>query len=115
MAKARIFVVEDEVIVAEMLKMNLERSGYEIAGHEIYGEAVVEAVARSRPHLILMDIRLKGKMDGISAAIQVRERFDIPIIYLMPKRWSAPSKRHRSAILSSPSRWKRCARPSKRR
>ncbi len=82
MAKARIFVVEDEVIVAEMLKMNLERNGYEIAGHEIYGEAVVEAVARSRPHLILMDIRLKGKMDGISAAIQVRERFDIPIIYL---------------------------------
>lgn len=82
MAKARIFVVEDEVIVAEMLKMNLERSGYEIAGHEIYGEAVVEAVARSRPQLILMDIRLKGKMDGISAAIQVRERFDIPIIYL---------------------------------
>ncbi|MEJ5308303.1 MAG: GAF domain-containing protein [Anaerolineae bacterium] len=82
MARARIFLVEDEVIVAEMLKMNLERNGYEIAGHEIYGEAVVEAVARSRPHLILMDIRLKGKMDGISAAIQVRERFDIPIIYL---------------------------------
>ena len=82
MAKARIFVVEDEVVVAEMLKMNLERSGYEIAGHEIYGEAVVESVARSKPDLILMDIRLKGKMDGISAAIQVGERFDIPIIYL---------------------------------
>jgi len=82
MAKARIFVVEDEVVVAEMLKMNLERNGYEIAGHEIYGEAVVEAVARSRPDLILMDIRLKGKMDGISAAIQVGERYDIPIIYL---------------------------------
>jgi signal transduction histidine kinase/CheY-like chemotaxis protein len=82
MAKARIFVVEDEVIVAEVLKMNLERSGYEIAGHEIYGEAVVESVARSKPNLILMDIRLKGKMDGISAAIQVRERFNIPIIYL---------------------------------
>ena len=82
MATARIFVVEDEVVVAEMLKMNLERNGYEIAGHEIYGEAVVEAVARSRPDLILMDIRLKGKMDGISAAIQVGERYDIPIIYL---------------------------------
>lgn len=82
MGKARIFVVEDEVIVAEVLKMNLERSGYEIAGHEIYGEAVVESVARSKPNLILMDIRLKGKMDGISAAIQVRERFDLPIIYL---------------------------------
>ncbi|MBN2389168.1 MAG: GAF domain-containing protein [Anaerolineae bacterium] len=82
MAKARVFVVEDEVIVAEVLKMNLERSGYEIAGHEIYGEAVVEAVARSKPDLILMDIRLKGKMDGISAAIQVGERFSIPIIYL---------------------------------
>ncbi|MGC9396504.1 MAG: GAF domain-containing protein [Anaerolineae bacterium] len=82
MAKARIFVVEDEVIVAEMLKMNLERSGYEVAGHEIYGEAVIESVARSKPDLILMDIRLKGKMDGITAAIQVSERFDIPIIYL---------------------------------
>ena len=82
MARARIFVVEDEVVVAEMLKMNLERSGYEIAGHEIYGEAVVESVARNKPDLILMDIRLKGRMDGISAAIQVRERFDIPIIYL---------------------------------
>ena len=82
MAKARIFVVEDEVIVAEVLKMNLERSGYEIAGHEIYGEAVVESVARSKPDLILMDIRLKGKINGIAAAIQVRARFDIPIIYL---------------------------------
>jgi PAS domain S-box-containing protein len=82
MVKARIFIVEDEVIVAEVLKMNLERSGYELAGHEIYGEAVVESVARSKPDLILMDIRLKGKMDGISAAIQVHERFDIPIIYL---------------------------------
>lgn len=82
MSKARIFLVEDEVIVAEVLKMNLERSGYEIAGHEIYGEAVVESVARAKPNLILMDIRLKGKMDGIAAAIQVRERFDIPIVYL---------------------------------
>ncbi len=82
MAKARIFLVEDEVIVAEVLRMNLERSGYEVVGHEIYGEAVVESVARSKPHLILMDIRLKGKMDGIAAAAQVRERFDIPVIYL---------------------------------
>ena len=82
MAKARIFVVEDEVIVAEMLKLNLERSGYEIAGHEIYGEAVVEAVARSKPDLILMDIRLKGKIDGIAAAMQVRERIDTPVIYV---------------------------------
>jgi len=82
MIKARVFVVEDEVIVAEVLKMNLERSGYEVAGHEIYGEAVVESVARSKPDLILMDIRLKGKMDGISAAVQVRERFNVPIIYL---------------------------------
>ncbi|HOT93058.1 MAG TPA: GAF domain-containing protein [Anaerolineae bacterium] len=82
MAKARIFLVEDEMIVAEVLRMNLERSGYEVVGHELYGEAVVESVARSKPHLILMDIRLKGKMDGIAAAAQVQARFDIPIIYL---------------------------------
>ncbi len=82
MTNTRIFLVEDQVIVAEELRMNLERFGYKIVGHEIYGETVVEAVNRTKPDLILMDIKLKGKMDGIVAATQVRERFDIPIIYI---------------------------------
>jgi len=77
-----ILIVEDEFIVAADLRQYLTGLGYEVAGILATGEAVLPWVEASPPGLILMDIKLAGDMDGITAAGLVRARFDIPIIYL---------------------------------
>jgi len=82
MTKERILVVEDEVLVAEELREDLEELGYSVAGVVGSGESAVRAVSENRPDLILMDVRLEGDVDGIEAARQIQAKFDVPIIYL---------------------------------
>jgi diguanylate cyclase (GGDEF)-like protein/PAS domain S-box-containing protein len=77
----RILVVEDERIVALDLSTTLRELGYVVAGVSS-GEAAVKQAGTLRPDLILMDIRLPGGMDGISAAQAIQGKFDIPVIYL---------------------------------
>jgi two-component system cell cycle sensor histidine kinase/response regulator CckA len=81
-AKAKILIVEDENIVALDLESSLESLGYTVAGSVSSGERAVEEAGQTRPDLVLMDITLKGTMDGMQAAAKIRERFDIPVIYL---------------------------------
>ncbi|OPX74133.1 MAG: two-component response regulator [Methanoregulaceae archaeon PtaU1.Bin059] len=82
MKSTRILVVEDEQIVAEDLKMTLESLGYRVAGIASSGEKAIELAGTEKPDLILMDIMLAGKMDGITAASEIRGSHDIPIIYV---------------------------------
>lgn len=82
MAKTQILVAEDESIVAEDIKKSLQNMGYVIPSVVSSGEKAVEEIENSRPDLVLMDIVLKGEMDGIEAAAQIRSRFDIPVVYL---------------------------------
>jgi len=82
MARARIMVVEDESIIAMDIKRMLEAQGYDVPATASSGEQAVARAEQTRPDLILMDIILKGDMDGIDAAEQIHGRFDIPIIYL---------------------------------
>lgn len=82
MANETILVVEDEVLVGEEIREELERFGYRVPDVIVKGEAVADAVARYRPSLILMDIRIGGEIDGIDAATRVKASEDIPIIYL---------------------------------
>ena len=82
MSKPRIFIVEDEVIVAEDLKIHLTQMGYEVAGHAISGGQALALVGADRPDLVLMDIRLQGAMDGIGTAREMRERFRLPVVFL---------------------------------
>lgn len=82
MKKVRILITEDEQIVAEDLKMSLETMGYTIVGTASSGERAIELADREIPDLILMDIMLSGKMDGITAAHTIRSRYDIPVIYI---------------------------------
>jgi CheY-like chemotaxis protein len=82
MSAIRILVVEDETIVGLDLKDRLVEMGYEVAGLVESGEAAVERVAADRPELVLMDIRLKGEIDGIAAAETIRRRWQVPVIYL---------------------------------
>ena len=79
---AKILVVEDEGIVAMDIKNRLMRLGYDVPSIALAGEEAVEKAAKICPDLVLMDIMLKGEMDGIEAARQIHERLDIPIVYL---------------------------------
>jgi CheY-like chemotaxis protein len=77
-----IFIVEDERIVAEDLKRMLERLGYKVVGSASSGDEAIEKMKATPPHLVLMDIRIQGALDGIDVAEHVVTEFDIPVIYL---------------------------------
>lgn len=78
----RILVVEDERIVALDITNTLRRLGYHVAESVPSGEAAVEAARKTEPDLVLMDIRLAGHMDGVSAAETIVSEKDAPVIFL---------------------------------
>ena len=82
MTESRILVVEDEAIVAMGIKQKLEDLGHQVVDVVLTGEDAVETALKMEPDLILMDIVLKGSMDGIEAAAKIRNQLDIPVIYL---------------------------------
>lgn len=82
MPDAKIFIVEDERIVAEDLKRMIERLGYTVAGMAANGPDAIGRVEATRPNLVLMDIRIQGPMDGIDVAEHIYTHFDIPVSYL---------------------------------
>jgi diguanylate cyclase (GGDEF)-like protein/PAS domain S-box-containing protein len=80
--KYQIMLVEDEVIVALDIRQRLEALGYNVVAHASSGEEAVIFATELEIDLILMDIKLRGEMDGIDAATKIRDHLDIPIIYL---------------------------------
>ena len=82
MVSKNILIVEDGKTCAMKTKMVVELLGYTVSGIEASGEQAIEKAVETRPDLILMDIILDGKMDGIKAAKEIRKRIDIPVIYL---------------------------------
>lgn len=82
MNKNTILIVEDEAVVAADLAAKLKRIGYEVAGIARKGEEAVAMAGDLRPRLILMDIQLKGSVDGIQAAELIADQHDVPVIYL---------------------------------
>jgi CheY-like chemotaxis protein len=82
MKKGRILIVEDNLIVGESLQQTLEDYEYNVPGIVISGEEALKETEEVKPDLILMDIKLKGEMDGITAAEKIYSDFDIPVIYL---------------------------------
>jgi two-component system, cell cycle sensor histidine kinase and response regulator CckA len=82
MAKYRIMIVEDEAIVAADIQASLEKVGYSICAAASSGMEAITKADLTRPDLVLMDIMLKGNMDGIAAASQIKELYKIPVVYL---------------------------------
>lgn len=82
MSNYQILVVEDETLVARDIQNKLTRLGHHVPQTVISGQAALESVAESRPDLVLMDIRLKGSLDGIQTAAKLRALFNLPVIYL---------------------------------
>lgn len=82
MAYAKILIVDDEVVVAEAIRRQLRSLGYLVVGVVSTGSEAIRMAGEHRPDLILMDIKLKGPMDGIEAAAMIQSRYAIPVIYL---------------------------------
>ncbi len=78
----KILVVDDEATITTHLEEKLTAMGYEVVGRASSGEEAVERAGRLRPELVLMDIVMGGRMDGIEAARLIRERWDIPCVFL---------------------------------
>lgn len=81
-ARAHILVVDDEVIVGQGIRRDLERLGYHVPAVAISGQEAIQRAGDLRPDLVLMDIRLSGEMDGVEAAARIREGLDVPVVYL---------------------------------
>ncbi|MCG6551845.1 MAG: response regulator [Candidatus Magnetominusculus sp. LBB02] len=77
-----ILVVEDEIITARDIEAKLKKLGHGVVGIASSGEEAIQKAAELNPDMILMDITLEGKMDGIEAAIEIENHQSIPIIYL---------------------------------
>ena len=82
MVKHRMLVVEDEFIVAFELRVFLEDVGYAVCGVASTGEEALEIAERERPDIVLMDVSIKGEIDGIEVARRIRSRFGIPTAFL---------------------------------
>jgi len=82
MTEIKILVVEDELIAAESLALDLKRLGYKVIGIVDSGEKAINKTDKTKPDLVLMDIMLKGEVDGIAAADKIYNTFAIPVIYL---------------------------------
>jgi DNA-binding LytR/AlgR family response regulator len=78
----KILVVEDEMIIAAKISMQLTSLGYEVTGILPRGEEALLHVEENKPDIVLLDINLKGKIDGIETAALMQQRNNIPIIYL---------------------------------
>ncbi len=90
----RILVVEDDGIIAFDIATRLEVLGYGDVSVAATGEDAIRQAEQMRPHLVFMDITLKGGIDGIEAAEIIRDRFGVPIVYVTAH--SDPSVRNRA-------------------
>jgi DNA-binding NarL/FixJ family response regulator len=75
-------IVEDEVLSAMAIRMKLIKLGYDVCDLVGSGEEAVGNVAKEKPDIVLMDISLRGEIDGIEAANQIKSRFGTPIAFL---------------------------------
>ena len=82
MESASILIVEDEPVVAKDIQLSLQRLGYRVPATATSGEDAIRKAGDTHPDLILMDIVLKGNMDGVETALQIQRRQDVPVIYL---------------------------------
>ncbi len=82
MSAPRVLISEDESLVALDIARILKSAGYEVLGPVTSGESAVERAQELRPDVVLMDIVLKGQLDGIAAAAVISDTVDIPVIFL---------------------------------
>ncbi|MDJ1482551.1 response regulator [Cytophagaceae bacterium YF14B1] len=104
----KVLMVEDEILNAFVLSLQLKQLGYQVVDTVTEGEMAIEILKNDTPDLILMDVQLRGKLNGIETMEIIRTFSDLPVIYitsytdaLMMERMSAT---RRSSILQKPYR-----------
>ncbi|MEX1002884.1 MAG: response regulator [Crocinitomicaceae bacterium] len=80
--RIKVLIVEDEVLVAEDIADDLKKEGFEVTDIAISGEEALVSIEKDCPHIILMDINIKGDMDGIETAQKIVDEYKLPIIYV---------------------------------
>jgi CheY-like chemotaxis protein len=78
----RVMIVEDETIIAMDMQRKIRQLGCDVVARVVSGEQAVEQAAQLKPDLVLMDIKLRGKIDGITAAKQIQKLENIPVVFL---------------------------------
>lgn len=82
MEKLNIFIVEDESIVAKDIQNSLIKLGYNVVGIANNGKDAIEKILELKPDLLLMDIMIKGDLTGIDVSEKIKEKLNVPIIFL---------------------------------
>jgi len=82
MSKGTILIVEDDDIIAKVEDWRLKNLGYEVCGRAITGAEAMEMAAKHKPDVVLMDINIKGDIDGIETAKMIKKAYNIPVIYV---------------------------------
>jgi CheY-like chemotaxis protein len=82
MAGEKILLVEDDDVIAKVADWRLKNLGYTVCGRATSGAEAMELVVNARPDLVLMDINIKGDVDGIETAKMIKGGFKIPVVYV---------------------------------
>lgn len=82
MEKLNIFIVEDESIVAKDIQNSLTKLGYNVIGTANNGKDAIEKITELMPDLVLMDIMIKGPLTGIEVSEKIKEKMNVPVIFL---------------------------------
>ncbi len=82
MADTKVLIVEDEILIAEDLRLTLERLGHQVVAIAASGNEAIRKADELHPDLVLMDVRLQGAMNGIETARKIKSKVDVPVIYV---------------------------------
>ncbi len=82
MSGEKILLVEDDDVIAKVADWRLKNLGYEVCGRATTGAEAMELVVNNRPDLVLMDINIRGDVDGIETARMIKNGFNIPVVYV---------------------------------
>jgi two-component system, response regulator PdtaR len=82
MANPKVLIVEDDKLISHIEQWRLSKLGYDVCGSAGTGIEALNSIPKLRPDIILMDISLEGKMDGIETARQIKKDFNIPVIFV---------------------------------
>jgi CheY-like chemotaxis protein len=112
LSRARILIIEDDLLIVMDLQTTLEDLGHQVVGTISRGEEACQTIQETFAEVVLMDIRLGGPLDGIATAKLIRSQFDIPVVFLtaaadlnegsaLTDRWQVVNKPFREKELQS--------------
>lgn len=82
MSEVSVLIVEDDKIIAQIADWRLTNLGYRVCGRAATGAEAMELVGKHKPDIVLMDINIKGDIDGIETAKMIKKDFSIPVVYV---------------------------------